>query len=524
MKGLRGVGSANRRAGQVALIYAGVAALWIGFSDSALGLWVADPRSLTRLQTIKGWVFVVATAAVLFVLLQRLLRDDARLLRRYEHQRRQLRELSQFRESVIDNASVWINVLDTESRVVIWNKAAEQISGYGREDVLGSTRIWEWLYPDPDYRAFIIGKAAEIINHGTEVQDFETLIHTRDGQVRNMAWHSRRFFGEDGEMIGSVGMGRDVTERKQVEETLRAREQELVTLLANLPGMAYRCLNDRPWTMKFVSSGCLRLTGYTPEALVDNRQLSFASLIHPDDSERVWEETQRAVNQDQPFAHEYRLTTRDGEEIWVWEQGRAVDRSGELVLEGIIMDITDRKYLEHELSTLAKSDPLTGLPNRREFYSLLVDELQRASRYDRPMSLLWLDLDDFKNVNDRFGHLAGDEVLRRIAVLLRESIRSVDHVCRIGGEEFVVILPEMGLTDAIETGERLRRLVRDTRIELDGGASVANTVSIGVAAFPEHGGTVDALSGAADHAMYDAKHTGRDRVRVAGQPAQDAQD
>lgn len=521
MKGLRGVRSANRRAGQVALIYAGIAALWIGFSDRFADLWTSDPATLTHLQTAKGWGFVIVSAAVLFVLLQRLLRDDERLLRRYERQRRKLCELSQFRESVIDNASVWINVLDTESRVMVWNKAAEQISGYSRHEVLNSTRVWEWLYPDPDYRARVTGKAAEILSQGTEVDDFETLIRTKTGEVRNIAWHSRRFFGEHGEVVGSVAMGRDVTESKRVERALIAREQELATLLSNLPGMAYRCLNDRPWTMKFVSSGCFELTGYSPDAMIDNHRLAFADLIHPDDRERVWEDTQRALARDEAFAHEYRLTTRTGEEIWVWEQGRAVDRSGELLLEGIIMDITDRKQLEHELSTLARSDPLTTLPNRREFYRLLVEELERANRYERPLSLLWLDLDDFKVVNDRFGHLAGDEVLRRVAALLRESIRSVDHVCRIGGEEFVIILPEMALAEAVDTGERLRHLVRETRIDLDCGERVGNTVSIGVAAFPEHGVTVDALSGAADHAMYDAKNTGRDQVRIAGGMAQD---
>ncbi|MBA1145948.1 diguanylate cyclase [Ectothiorhodospiraceae bacterium WFHF3C12] len=522
MKGLRRVRSPSWRAGQVALVYASIAALWIGFSDALVEAWVDDPQALTRVQMVKGWLFVAVTAGVLFVSLQRLLAADSRLLARFESQRRELRELSQFREGIIDNASIWINVIDPHARVVVWNKAAEQISGYRREDVLGTTRIWELLYPDPDYRDFITRTAAEIIADGVEVTEFETFIRTKGGESRSIAWNSRRFFGDDGEIVGSVAIGRDITDRKQAEAALRAREQQLANLMANMPGMAYRCVNDPEWTMEFVSSGCLELTGYPPEALVNNREIGYASLVHPDDRERLWDQTQAAVREGRPYAHEYRLRTRSEEEIWVWEQGRAVADSGGRVLEGIIMNITDRKNLEQELSSLARCDPLTGLANRREFYKLLVDELERAQRYDRPLALLWLDLDDFKQVNDRLGHLAGDEVLRRLAHLLADSVRTADRVARIGGEEFVVLLPEMGLEEASETAERLRRLVGETRFELDGGDAVSTTVSVGVAVYPVHGASVDDLAGAADQAMYDAKRAGRDRVRQSGEALQGA--
>jgi two-component system cell cycle sensor histidine kinase/response regulator CckA len=136
------------------------------------------------------------------------------------------------------------------------------------------------------------------------------------------------------------------------EEARKSRWSEpgraLSTLLANLPGVAYRCLNRPDWPMEFLSEGCFELTGFPPEALVMGAERSYGELIHPEDRERIWQEVQLAVEADQPFTLEYRISTADGQERVVWERGRAVrDEGGELVsLEGFIQDITARRELE----------------------------------------------------------------------------------------------------------------------------------------------------------------------------------
>lgn len=133
-------------------------------------------------------------------------------------------ELAEFREAVIESANVWINVLDTEGNVVIWNEAAERISGYLTEEVTGHARVWEWLYPDPDYRAGILEHVGAILEGEMEVEEFETTIRRKDGEQRTVSWHSRRVETGEGETIGSVAIGRDIT-----EESRRIREIERKT-------------------------------------------------------------------------------------------------------------------------------------------------------------------------------------------------------------------------------------------------------------------------------------------------------
>lgn len=186
-----------------------------------------------------------------------------------------------------------------------------------------------------------------------------------------------------------------------------------------------------------------------------------------------------------------------------------------MVLEGIILDISDRKQLENELEALATRDSLTGVLNRRECSRVLIEELERARRYNRPLALLWIDFDHFKEINDTWGHAAGDSVLCSISSLLEDSVRSVDTLGRFGGEEFVLILPEMDVAEAEETAERLRQRVCNQPVALESGHNIRLTISIGVAVFPDHGDTLDALCAAADKAMYRAKKQGRNCIAMA---------
>ncbi|MCX5767663.1 MAG: diguanylate cyclase [Gemmatimonadetes bacterium] len=164
------------------------------------------------------------------------------------------------------------------------------------------------------------------------------------------------------------------------------------------------------------------------------------------------------------------------------------------------------------LEVLAHTDPLTQVLNRRALTARLAAELERARRYDSSVSLLMVDLDHFKRINDTLGHLAGDDMLREIAAMLQESIRSVDVVARYGGEEFVVVLPETNAAGAVAFAERLReRIASMIFAEAYGGARV--TVSIGVAAYTAPGvPSIDALFGLADEALYRAKADGRNKV------------
>jgi diguanylate cyclase (GGDEF)-like protein len=160
-------------------------------------------------------------------------------------------------------------------------------------------------------------------------------------------------------------------------------------------------------------------------------------------------------------------------------------------------------------------DDLTGLFNRRYMEETLEREIHRARRGGRPMSVLMVDVDSFKRQNDIFGHEGGDMVLRELGGLLRENLRKEDIPCRYGGEEFVLVLPDAALQGAVRRAEQLREAVKRISIPYQGRKIGSITVSIGVAAFPEHGPDGHALLQAADAALYQAKRDGRDCVSVA---------
>ena len=164
------------------------------------------------------------------------------------------------------------------------------------------------------------------------------------------------------------------------------------------------------------------------------------------------------------------------------------------------------------LYELATRDGLTGLYNHRTFYTLIEDELAHARRFERPVSLLLLDIDHFKHVNDTCGHQAGDAVLKGLSELLNRQARVIDRVCRYGGEEITVILPETDLDAAANIAERMRAAVEARLFDVETGTPIGITVSIGVASFPAQADNAEALVAAADAAMYSAKQSGRNRV------------
>lgn len=172
--------------------------------------------------------------------------------------------------------------------------------------------------------------------------------------------------------------------------------------------------------------------------------------------------------------------------------------------------VAERKAV---LIDLATTDTLTGLPNRRAFRTTLARDLAHAQRLGLPLSLLILDLDHFKAVNDTFGHLAGDAVLRRVGEVLQRESRSSDLAARLGGEEFGILLPGADLDDALVTAERLRVSIAGMRA-VHQGRDISVTASVGAVSYPEHGATAETLAQAADEALYAAKHAGRNLVRT----------
>jgi diguanylate cyclase (GGDEF)-like protein len=202
--------------------------------------------------------------------------------------------------------------------------------------------------------------------------------------------------------------------------------------------------------------------------------------------------------------------------------GRPFDATDEDALGTLVGQASiavDNVQLHHEAQRLSTTDPLTGLWNFRYLSMSLAREIERSTRFDRPLAVLMLDLDHFKQVNDVYGHARGDAVLRELAHRVQEQIREVDTFARYGGEEFVVVLPETTVDGAGQLAERICVAVRRDPFLFEGEEPLHVTVSVGGAAFPDHGSTPATLMRAADKALYVAKGEGRDRWHVPGAQA-----
>jgi diguanylate cyclase (GGDEF)-like protein/PAS domain S-box-containing protein len=258
---------------------------------------------------------------------------------------------------------------------------------------------------------------------------------------------------------------------------------------------------------------------YANTALLRQRGISAPSLYGTTDHQQESSlSTDRFVDSDIRVL-EYGETTR--EEVIVGEgpeqtaylelKHPLTDKSGRVVgIVGISTDITELYRLRRDLEHAARTDELTGALNRRAFFEFAEADLAQARRYGRPLSMLIVDIDHFKSINDRFGHPVGDRVLRDVTSQALNTVRDVDRFARIGGEEFAVLLPETDLNHAIEVANRIRAALRPLALQAD--VQVTPTVSIGAATLHPEDQSVHDLYQRADAALYRAKATGRDRV------------
>ena len=259
--------------------------------------------------------------------------------------------ISQLRlQGIIQSAMDAIITVDQDQKVVLFNQAAEQMFSSSAQDAIGQS-----------LDRFIPSRFRTA--HREHIKTFGRSGSTNRrmgalGQVSGLRADGTEFpieaaisqVGVEGHHYFTVIL-RDITQRMRAEESLAESERVQRTLLSNLSGMAYRCRNDKDWTMEFVSDGCGALTGYLPEDLVRSHRISFNSLIHPEDQQRVWDDCQRSLAAGRPCSNEYRITTRTGEGKWVWDQAQGVyGNDGNLeAIEGLITDTTDRKRTAERL-------------------------------------------------------------------------------------------------------------------------------------------------------------------------------
>lgn len=307
-------------------------------------------------------------------------------------------------------------------------------------------------------------------------------------------------------------MRAEIAERVRMEEELRSSE-EILRLTVEGMGEGLWVWDGITGQTDLSSLSMEILCGAVKSADQDPKSCSSADewekIIHEEDRANLALKKERCFRgETDRYSVEYRVRRKDGQLRWILERGKILRRDSQgrpIIIAGTHSDITGRKNLDEYVRHQATHDFLTGLPNRCLFEDRLNQVLARAKRQGKKAALFFIDLDDFKQVNDRFGHTAGDKVLRDAGSRILSCIREMDTACRLGGDEFTVILPDIGgAEEAKSVANRILEAFNEP-FDLEDGASVSIDLSLGIALFPDHGEGSEELLRNADSAMYRAK-------------------
>ena len=252
--------------------------------------------------------------------------------------------------SLIKHMPNFIVVIGPDGKTIRMNQFMLDCLGYELDEVKGKDYLSNFV-PISDH-VELKNVFSQLVNGHAETVNVNEILG-KDGSRYLVEWYGCPVENEAGKVTHFFGIGIDITKRKEAEEALLENRRMLATLLGNLPGMAYRCLNDQHWTMQFVSEGCYSLTEYEPDELIGNREVTYNAIIHTNDREKVWHSVQDAVEKQTAFHMQYRIATKNGQEKWVWEKGCGIfDDQGELIaLEGFITDITTERQAAAILKT-----------------------------------------------------------------------------------------------------------------------------------------------------------------------------
>lgn len=407
-----------------------------------------------------------------------------------------------YARTLIRSSPDGILAVGRDLRITEWNLLMEQMFGKLREQAIG-------LALDEIPFMLETGEAARV-RAGLDGQS----IQQREFPYRIPGADKERFFeslmaplrNHTGPIHGAVLRIRDITERKWADEQLRRASLYARSLIeAGLDPLVTISVEGK---IMDSNAAATRGTGVPRELLIGSDFSEY--FTDPDRARAGYQEafTQGVVRN-------YPLTMRhvSGKltEVLYNASMYHTEKNEVAGVLAVARDISERKRAE-QAEELARRDGLTDLYNNRTFYELLKDETVRTQRFNRPVSLLMLDIDHFKRVNDTHGHQAGDAVLKGLSDLLVKQARAIDRVCRYGGEEFTVILPETDAAVAVQIAERLRAEVERRPFDLGGGKTIGITVSIGVATCTQQVDSPEGMVNAADVALYAAKQAGRNRV------------
>ena len=420
-----------------------------------------------------------------------------RMMRSLAHSSARIRKLSQ----AVEQSATSIIITNRQGVIEYVNPAFTTISGYSPEEA--------------------IGQRTSILKSGeTAAETYAQLWHTLNsgciwrGELRNRRKDGTCYWDsviispvrdDEGQIANYVAVQEDITARKEAESRL-ALTMHIFNSISE--GVA---VTDTEHNICFVNPAFTEITGYgAAEVIGRNPHLLSSGLMDRAFYREMW----RSLNETGHWQGEIIDRRKSGESYPEWLSISTVKSAGGQVSHyvSVFSDISERKAVEERVTHMAQHDFLTGLPNRMLLQDRLVQAITQAEREQRKVAVMFLDLDRFKAVNDSMGHLIGDMLLQQVANRIRRVSRAGDTVCRQGGDEFVIMLPELDSVDDLATiaGKLLESVAGAYQV---GGQDIEVTTSIGISVFPEDGSDGSALLQHADTAMYHAKEKGRNNYQ-----------
>ena len=485
----------------------------------------ANHSSLSAILTMGGLLSLLLSALLYVLVSQR-----QRALKLVEQRTVQLRMREQELRAAhgqlrsVLNAATQVAIIATDLRGVIntFNAGAEQMLGFEAEQVVG-THTLESLHLAVELEArsatlsVALGKRipasqAMLVESPDNLHEArEWTLVREDGSQLTVNMLATVLLDDHGLWIGHLAIYLDITEQKRAYEALAARDRLLKKLSAHVPGGIFQFTLEpqNNWKFIYASDGMRDIYEIEPGVLQQDAKRVF-ERIHPQDVERVRASIRLSALQLSHWREEYRVQLPQRGLRWI--RGEATPEElpgGGTLWHGYVSDISDLKRVEEELRALSITDSLTGIHNRRYFQDRLRAEMVKLNRTSGALSVIMLDIDHFKRINDRHGHAVGDGVLQELCKRISQRLRRTDVFCRLGGEEFMVLCPHTDGEQAYSLAIELWKSLRSAPMEPVGTV----TASFGVASWRVDEG-VDGLLLRADSAVYVAKQAGRDRVEA----------
>ncbi len=459
-----------------------------------------------NLRTLHDEAEVVRDAAYGPLRMQGVISDVSARAAAEQQTREALRELNRILGSMQDT----YYRADNAGCITFISRSAEQLLGYDADECVGM-RIAD-LYANPRLRDTFL---ADLEARGGSVRNYEILLRHRDGHPVWVSVNAQLLYGESSTPVGIEGTVRDITELKRAQEALfQEKERALVTLQSIGDGVV---TTDEQGRIQYLNPIAERLLAVGSGQATGRHYLEVLKLIDEATGEALGDLVNLCLTRDTGVVHadEGLLTQPDGTRYHLKIVAAPMrDRFGHLVGAVLALhDITEVMGMARQLSYQASHDMLTGLFNRRVFERRLEEAIRSAVAGGGPHVLFYMDLDQFKVVNDTCGHKAGDELLQQMGSLMQARMRDTDILARLGGDEFGALLEDCPVDNAVSIAEALRQAVRDFRFAWQD-KTFEIGVSVGVVPIDAGSGNLAEVLAAADAACYIAKDRGRNRIHV----------